>query len=406
MALAPWLPPLAAVLLMQVVAAFQSQSIWVLAPILTGVAGVAPERVGELAGLVSLGSAWFFLGGTPLLQRLGSLRALQLGAVVASASLLVFLAPWWPAMMAAALLIGIGYGPTTPAGSDVLARYTPVWHKAAMFSIKQAGAPLGGAVAGLSLPALAALVGWQAALVATATLGLGAILIVQRLRHELDADRDASVVVSFRMMVSPANLARPVRALALSPRLPLLTAASFCFAAIQGNLFSFAVTYLTDEVGLTLVAAGAASSAMLLAGVVGRVAMGWLADRTGSALAVLKVLAVTATAATLAISTIGRATPYPAILAVFAVTGIAATTWNGVFLAEVARIAPKGMVGVATAGSAFVTFLAYTFGPIVFARAVSATGAYGPVFAGIAGLGLAAGLALVLAGRRPDGAGS
>lgn len=163
--------------------------------------------------------------------------------------------------------------------------------------------------------------------------------------------------------MSPANLRQPVEALALSPGLPLLTVASFCLAAIQGNLFSFGVTYLTDEIGLTLVQAGAASSAMLFTGMFGRVLMGWIADRIGSAITVLKTLAVTATLSTLMLSTIRPGWSYAAIVAVFAVTGIAATTWNGVFLAEVARIAPKGKVGMATAGSAFFTFLAYTSGP-------------------------------------------
>lgn len=402
MALPPWLPPLAAVLLMQIVAAFQFQAIWILAPVLTGIAGVAPERVGELAGFLSLGSAWFFLSGNPVLQRLGSLRTLQLGALIASASLLVFFAPWWPAMMVAALIVGVGYGPTTPAGSDVLARYTPPRHKSAMFSIKQAGAPLGGAIAGLSLPTLAALVGWEFALVATALLGLVAIALVQRVRRELDADRDQSIALSPLMLVAPANLRQPVEALSLSPRLPLLTLASFCLAAIQGNLFSFGVTYLTEEIGLTLIQAGAASSAMLIAGMAGRVLMGWLADRTGSAIGVLKTLAVTATLSTLALSSISPDWSYGAIVAVFAVTGIAATAWNGVFLAEVARIAPRGKVGMATAGAAFFTFLAYTAGPFAFAKAVSLVGAYGPVFAGVSGLGLLAGVALVLAGRRTE----
>lgn len=401
MAIPPWLPPLAAVVLMQIVAAFQSQSIWVLAPILTRAASVAPERVGELAGLISFGSAWFFLSGTPILARLGSLRALQAGCILASASLMIFFWPWWPAMMAAALLLGVGYGPTTPAGSDVLARYTPERHKSAMFSIKQAGAPLGGALAGLSLPLVTTLVGWQAALILTALLGIAAIMLVQGVRRELDADRDQNVVLSLRVLLSPANLSEPFRTVARTPNLPLLTLASFCLAAIQGNLFSFAVTYLTDEIGLTLVQAGAASSAMLLAGMVGRILMGWLADRLGSAIAVLRILAFTAAGSTFMLSTIDRSWSFGAIAMLFGVTGILATTWNGVFLAEVARIAPKGKVGVATAGSAFITFLAYSFGPIAFAKGVSLTGAYGPVYAGVSALGLVAAAALLIVGRRP-----
>lgn len=400
MTLPLWFPPLAAVLLMQITGAFQSQAIWVLGPVLTRIAGVAPERIGELAGLVSLGSACFFMSGTPVLQRLGSLRALQLGAAIISASLILFFVPFWPTMMLAAFLVGIGYGPTAPAGSDVLARYTPPRHKGVMFSVKQAGAPFGGAVAGLMLPSLIEVIGWQAAIAVCALLGLIAIFLVQRIRRELDADRDPTVGVSLRTLLSPSTLRQPIVAIGLSPGLPLLTLAALCFAIIQGNLFSFGVTYLHDEIGLSLVEAGAASSVMLLTGMAGRVLMGFIADRTGSAIAVLKGIAVTSTLTTLAMSAIMPSWSYGAILAVCGVTGIAATTWNGVYLAEIARIAPKGRVGVATAGSVFFTFMGYTFGPMIFARAVSWVGAYGPVFAGVAGLGLVAGAALILAGRR------
>ena len=199
--------------------------------------------------------------------------------------------------------------------------------------------------------------------------------------------------------MSPANLTEPFRTVAQTPTLPMLTLASFCLAAIQGNLFSFAVTYLTDEIGLNLIEAGAASSAMLIAGVAGRILMGWIADRLGSAIAVLRILAFTAAGATFMMSTIDRSWSYGAIVALFAATGILATTWNGVFLAEVARIAPKGKVGLATAGSAFITFLAYSFGPFVFATSVSTIGAYGPVYAGVSALGIVAAIALLIAGR-------
>ena len=61
----------------------------------------------------------------------------------------------------------------------------------------------------------------------------------------------------------------------------------------------------------------------------------------------------------------------------------------------------KRKVGVATAGSAFITFLAYSFGPVAFAKGVSLTGAYGPVYAFVSALGLVAAAALLIVGRRP-----
>ena len=75
------------------------------------------------------------------------------------------LAAWAPAGVAllviAPLVIGAGYGPITPASSQVLARTAPPSRMALTFSIKQTGVPGGAALGGAMLPALT-LVAWLA----------------------------------------------------------------------------------------------------------------------------------------------------------------------------------------------------------------------------------------------------
>jgi hypothetical protein len=44
-----------------------------------------------------------------------------------------------------ALLVGLGYGPITPAGSDLLKRVTPARLQPVEFSVKQAAVPAAGA---------------------------------------------------------------------------------------------------------------------------------------------------------------------------------------------------------------------------------------------------------------------
>jgi len=395
MALPRWLPPLAAILLVQVVISFQSQALWIMGPILTRNAGVEPERIGELAALVALGSAWFFMSGNPILARLGAIRSLQTGLALVSCSLLFFFLPVWPVMMAATFLIGIGYGPTAPAGSDVLSRYAPARHKSIVFSIKQAGSPLGGAIAGLTLPSLALAVGWQWAILLCSLIGLACIALIQPVRAFTDAERDRKLRISPRLLLAPSNMRQPLAVLGQVPSLPYITGAAVCFALIQGNLFSFTVTYLHDEVGLSLARAGIASAALQISGVAGRIVMGWLADRLGNGVGVMKGLAVSTMLLTFAMSTITADWSFAAIVALSAVTGSTAATWNGVMLAEVARVAPKGKIGLATAGSAFFTFLGYTAGPVIFAALVHWNGSYGKVFAGFSLLGLVA-LALLM----------
>ena len=56
--------------------------------------------------------------------------------------------------------------------------------------------------------------------------------------------------------------------------------------------------------------------------------------------------------------------------------GASATGWNGVYLAEVARLAPPGMASAATGGSLAITFFGVVLGPVVFGGIASAFDSY------------------------------
>ena len=74
----------------------------------------------------------------------------------AAVALLLVLAP---------VVLGLGYGPITPASSHVLVRTAPPARMALTFSIKQTGVPAGAALAGAVLPGLALALGWRVAFV-------------------------------------------------------------------------------------------------------------------------------------------------------------------------------------------------------------------------------------------------
>ena len=69
--MAPWIAALGATLLMQSVASFMTQSLPVVAPLITASAGLAPERVGNFSSLTALGTVLFLLLGGPFLARMG-----------------------------------------------------------------------------------------------------------------------------------------------------------------------------------------------------------------------------------------------------------------------------------------------------------------------------------------------
>jgi MFS family permease len=326
---------------------------------------------------------------------------LQLGALGAAISTLLFGSGWWPTLVLGAVVMGIAYGPSPPAGSDILNRTAPARHRALIFSVKQAGVPLGGAIAGALIPPAAGAWGWHWALAATALISVLCALVIQPFRARFD-DLRAAVATppSFVAMLSPARFAEPLRAIRLAPGLAQAASAGMCFAWAQGTLFNFYVTFLAQDLGLELVAAGAAFATINTVGVGARVAMGFLADRLGSARRTLVLLALGSSAMTALTAAVGPAWPWPAVLAAAAGAGLLIPSWNGVFLAEVARLAPPARVGEATAGSTFFCFIGYVVGPAGSA-ALAAAGGYRLAFLVAAAFPLAAAAMLAISRRTP-----
>lgn len=401
---AAWVAALGATLLMQTMASFMTQSLPVIGPALTADFGLAPEAIGNLSALNAFGTVFFLAFGSPVLARLGPVRMLQAGAATAALGLLAVWIGTIPALVAAALLLGLGYGPTPPAGSRILAATAPAGHRTLIFSVKQAGAPAGGMLAGLVTAPIAHLFGWQVALAVCAACACLSAWSIQPLRRTLDAEREPTRPVHPRALFAPSTLIAPYRALGLSPGLPLLTLLAVSFSLVQGCLFAFTVTWLVEVHGLSLIAAGNAFAALQAAGVFARIFLGWLADRTGRPSLNLAMQGFVAAASVLLLANLPVGTGAGVIAAAAALAGFFAVSWNGIYLAEVARLVPRNQVSEATSGSTVFTFLGYVFGPALFALAVPASGGWAlPMDAIAIQLALVAALATprVLRGGRP-----
>lgn len=374
--MAPWIAALGATLLMQSVASFMTQSLPVVAPLITASAGLAPERVGNFSSLVAFGTVLFLLLGGPFLARLGPVRTLQLGAGICAAAMLTAGFGTVAALGLASLLLGVGYGPSPPAGSRILAATAPKEHRTLIFSVKQAGAPLGGAMAGLISAPIAASAGWPVALLVAVVTALVAAAVIQPLRAMLDTERDPARKVGLRDVFSPHSIAAPIAALRIDPLLPKLVALSVAFALCQGCLFSFTVTWLVETRGMGLVQAGSTFAVMQVAGVVARVLLGWIADRTGQATRNLVVQAFVASASVAALALLPVGAPAAALMGLCGLAGFVGASWNGISLAEVARVSPPDRVGDVTSGSTLFVFLGYVAGPSAFSLLVTLSGGW------------------------------
>jgi nitrate/nitrite transporter NarK len=262
------------------------------------------------------------------------------------------------------------------------------------FSIKQTGVPVGAALAGALLPAVALSVGWHIAFLIVAGAGVAIALLAQLARAKLDTHR-----VPDRPL-SVAGVIDPLREVLRTPSLRELAVCGFGYAALQVCLMSFLVVYLTESLGYSLVAAGFALTAANLGGIVGRIVWGAVADLFVAPRTLLGLIGVGGGLCAWLTVLFSAGWPTVALIIVSVLFGMTAIGWNGVQISEVARAAPAGQEGSVTGAAGFITFGGVLVGPPIFALVSALTGGYRAGFALFGAFAIASGARLVLRHRR------
>lgn len=370
--------PLAITTAIQALVAMAMLTVPAMGPRVAAAVGISPAWVGLYIAVAYAGAMAASLASGAAVARHGSIRVSQACLVLCALGLALCAVPRVEAMALGAILMGFGYGPITPASSHLLARTTPAHRMSLVFSVKQTGVPLGGALAGAIVPGLQSLAGWQQALGVVAVANVLCAVLAQTLRAQFDDDRDPA------RRLGLGNFLQPVRLVLADRGLRKLAACSFVFSIAQLSLTTFLVTYLTDSLAYGLVAAGAMLSVAQVGAVLGRVLWGYASDRWFGARRMLAMLATLMTLSAIATALLHQQVPALLAAAVLFVFGASAIGWNGVYLAEVARQAPAGQAGLATGGTLAITFLGVVLGPPVFGAVAGVFGGYRAGFAALA----------------------
>lgn len=313
-----------------------------------------------------------------VVRRYGAIRASQLGLVLCAVGVALCAIESPIAAGLGAVFVGLGYGPITPASSHLLARSTPAHRMSFVFSIKQTGVPLGGVLAGVIVPSLADMAGWQIAFLMIAAITLLCAVAIQPLCAELDADKDKTQALSFGN-----GLVAPLRLVFSQHSLAVLAAVSFMLSITQLSLVTYMVTFLHDDLSMGLIVAGFTLAVAQAAGVAGRLLWGYISDRFLGPIAMLGLLAVLIGACSLLMPFLQYFDSQILTLIVLSLFGSSAVGWNGIYLAEVARQAPAGQASIATGGALCMTFLGIVIGPPIFGLIAGAFGSYGLAYASL-----------------------
>jgi MFS family permease len=327
-----------------------------------------------------------------LIPRLGACRTMQVSLTLGAIGLAATLFSTVTAIALGSVLLGLGMGVMTPASSHLLYRFTAPRRRNLVFSLKQTGVPVGGLLPALIAPPIALVAGWQWSVVLFLLWIVAMIVMLQRPRDRWDDDRNPRTRLTRGVFQGVATVWRD---------LPLrwLATGSFFFSFVQLSLTSFAVTMLVEESDYGLIAAGLIFSLIQVSGGAARVFWGWLADRSGRAVVMLIVISTVMIGSCIATATMTSDWPLGAVCATFAIFGASAVGWNGVFLAEFAKLSPRGAAGIATGGAMVWNFGGIMTGPAVFATAYRFIGSYHLTFWMLAAVA-AAGLFCIVQARR------
>jgi MFS family permease len=346
----------------------------VLAPPAQADIGVQASSVGIVTALIYLSATVGALLSAKVIARHGPMRASQGSLVLAGAGVALMATANVALVALGALVIGLGYGQVTPSSSAILAERAPENLRAFIFSLKQTGVPVGGAVAGAMLPALIHALGWRAAALVSGGACLVFAIALQPMRAGVDrGSRGADER-------SHVGLLEPLRFVMSHARLREMAFASFTYSGMQMCLGSFLVVFLHEHVGFGLAAAGAALSTAMIAGIGGRILWGVMADNWVTPRLLLGVLGLSMAVAAFMTALITSSWPAAAVFVVSFVYGATAVGWNGVYLSEVARIAPPGRAAAATGASLAMTYSGVMVLPTLFWAIIALSGSYAAAF--------------------------
>lgn len=384
------LAPLLANLAVQTLATAAAYSIPAVAPEVARHLAVPPAWVGFFISIVYGVGILSALLSPRMIHAYGAVRVNQ-GVMLATLAMLLVAAAGhvWAVALGAALM-GLAYGATAPASTHMLVPLTPPLVMNVVLSLRQIGVPLGGVLAGLVMPPLTLLLGWQTSLLIEIVPVLLLLILLERVRASWDrrpsrADPAVPRTAPFHLLKASSPLRR-------------LSAAVFVFSGLQLCFIVFMTTHLTTVIGLDLVTAGQMLAAYQISGVVSRPIWGWMADRLLAARWLLVIQSTIMCAAAVTAAHFSSDTSTSLVLMMAIAGGATASGYTGIAYGEFARIGGANRTEATGLGAAFM-FSGVLVLPSLMSLAVIHLGGYVLAYTSIGMAALAAGLLLALPPR-------
>lgn len=371
--------------LLAATSAFQSVP-GVLGPLIEADLGINQTSLGLLSAALTGGMALGLLPGGILSDRFSERTIMSVG--VAGAGLVVLLASFarsFPLIAFLFLLASIGAAFAATGGPKTIIRWFAPNRRGTAMGIRQTGVPVGGMLASVLLPSIALAGDWRVAVRYVAVLAILAALLFWLFY------RDPPGVTGPDPTTDQPSILRSRRFLAATGCALTLQTAQAC-----------TLTYLAVDLHAT-VGLAAATAALFLAisqagAIAGRIGWGAMGDIIGNRRALTSVATVAAVCCVL-MSTVNAHSNLVAVAALCLILGMAAMSWNAVYISLVTAMAPRRSTGSSLGTGLSVVLLGFSLAPL-FGRIADVAHSFGPAWLALSLL-VTIGLGLSFLARAP-----
>ena len=324
------------------------------------------------AGLFSL----LFVGD--LLDRKSESLIIGVGGAIAFTALIVATQSGSFALLLGCLLLaGLGFSVTQPGGGKSVSAWFRGDRLGLAMGIRQAGLPLGGAIAAAILPAVAAAWSWRTAFAAGAIAalagGLAFALVYRPPRTGADT-APKRAALSFAAVV----------ALLREKWMRNAMVAGLALVSAQYGILTWLMLYLRDHAHIALTRGAFFLALAQLAGVFGRIGLAALSDRApGSRFRLLALCMIAVAAGILVLLFVPPGTPEFLLALLAAWLGFFGLGWYGPWVAYLAETAPADKVGLTLGAAMALNQLGIIAAPPLLGLVHDLTGGYAALWAAV-----------------------
>lgn len=278
-----------------------------------------------------------------LLDRYSERFVVGIGTIIVGAALCgAALANSYIELLVLLAILGLGYSAAQPGGSKSVANWFAGNQLGFAMGIRQAGLPLGGAMAALLLPFIATRYSIQAAFLAGGIVAVfGATVFMLLYKSPVKIQSNPKKQLDIRSAITSRLL------MATDPTMRNIMLSGASLTASQYAISVFLVLYLHTSLGLDGFVATTMFFVVLGAGIAGRIVLAAWSDRCKAGRYYPVLVCLAAVTVVLILLPILKTTNLVVVSIFMAVTGFFAYGWYGPWVAYIAETAPADRKGFA-----------------------------------------------------------